>query len=155
MENVITAVTSNGVIAPNYWIDPKSGNPYLLAVQYPENAVGTITDLKQMPLRGPRILQPTYLDSVVNVQAIASPTEVDHYQLFRVIDLYVAPKNEDLGKISSRIDETVKNTKLPEGVGVTLRGSVQGMRTSFKSFGVGLILSVVLVFLILVAQFDS
>src|SRR5258708_37730361 len=105
MENVITAVTSNGVIAPNYWIDPKSGNPYLLAVQYPENAVGTITDLKQMPLRGPRILQPTYLDSVVNVQAIASPTEVDHYQLFRVIDLYVAPKNEDLGKISSRSEE--------------------------------------------------
>ena len=155
IDNVITALTSNGVIAPNYWIDPKSGNPYLLAVQYPENAVGTITDLKQMPLRGPRILQPTYLDSVVNVQAIASPTEVDHYQLFRVIDLYVAPKNEDLGKISSRIDEIVKNTKLPEGVSVTLRGSVQGMRTSFKSFGVGLILSVVLVFLILVAQFDS
>ncbi len=155
VDNVITALTSNGVIAPNYWIDPKSGNPYLLTVQYPEDEVGTITDLKQIPLRGPRILQPTYLDSVVNVQTIASPTEVDHYQLFRVIDLYVAPKHEDLGKISSQIDEIVKNTKLPEGVRVTLRGSVQGMRTSFKSFGVGLILSVVLVFLILVAQFDS
>jgi multidrug efflux pump subunit AcrB len=155
VDNVITALTSNSTIAPNYWIDPKSGNPYLLAVQYPENAVSTITDLKQIPLRGPRILQPTYLDSVVKVQTIASPTEVDHYQLFRVIDLYVAPKNEDLGKISSRIDEIIKTTKLPEGVRVTLRGSVQGMRTSFQSFGVGLILSVVLVFLILVAQFDS
>jgi hydrophobic/amphiphilic exporter-1 (mainly G- bacteria), HAE1 family len=155
VDNVITALTSNGMIAPNYWIDPKSGNPYLLTVQYPEDAVSTITDLKQIPLRGPNILQPTYLDSVVNVQTIASPTEVDHYQLFRVIDLYVAPKQEDLGKISSQIDEILKNTKLPEGVRVTLRGSVQGMRASFKSFGVGLILSVVLVFLILVAQFDS
>src|SRR5260370_5369476 len=86
VDNVITALTSNGVIAPNYWIDPKSGNPYLLAVQYPENAVGTITDLKQMPLRGPRILHPTYLHSVVNVQSIASPTERDHYQFFPVID---------------------------------------------------------------------
>jgi HAE1 family hydrophobic/amphiphilic exporter-1 len=155
IDNVITALTSNGVIAPNYWIDPKSGNPYLLTVQYPEDTVSTITDLKQIPLRGSKILQPTYLDSVVKVQAIASPTEVDHYQLFRVIDLYVAPKKEDLGKISSRIDEILKNTKLPEGVRVTLRGSVQGMRASFKSFGVGLILSVVLVFLIMVAQFDS
>jgi len=155
VDNVITALTSNGMIAPNYWIDPKSGNPYLLTVQYPEDAVSTITDLKQIPLRGPNILQSTYLDSVVNVQTIASPTEVDHYQLFRVIDLYVAPKQEDLGKISSQIDEILKNTKLPEGVRVTLRGSVQGMRASFKSFGVGLILSVVLVFLILVAQFDS
>jgi len=155
VDNVITALTSNGMIAPNYWIDPKSGNPYLLTVQYPEDAVSTITDLKQIPLRGPKLLQPTYLDSIVNVQTIASPTEVDHYQLFRVIDLYVAPKNEDLGRISSQIDEILKNTKLPEGVRVTLRGSVQGMRASFKSFGVGLILSVVLVFLILVAQFDS
>jgi len=155
VDNVITALTSNGMIAPNYWIDPKSGNPYLLTVQYPEDAVSTITDLKQIPLRGPKVLQPTYLDSIVNVQTVASPTEVDHYQLFRVIDLYVAPKNEDLGKISSQIDGILKNTTLPEGVRVTLRGSVQGMRASFKSFGVGLILSVVLVFLILVAQFDS
>jgi multidrug efflux pump subunit AcrB len=155
VDNVITALTSNGMIAPNYWIDPKSGNPYMLTVQYPENAVNTITDLKQIPLHGPKITQPTFLDSVVKVQNITSPTEVDHYQLFRVIDMYVAPKKEDLGKITSQIEDVIKNTKLPEGVRVNLRGSVQGMRASFKSFGIGLILSVVLVYLILVAQFAS
>jgi multidrug efflux pump subunit AcrB len=155
VDNVITALTSNGMIAPNYWIDPKSGNPYLLTVQYPENAVNTMTDLKQIPLRGARISQPTFLDSVVKVSTIASPTEVDHYQLFRVIDLYVAPKKEDLGTIIGQIEDVLKNTKLPEGARVTLRGSVQGMRASFKSFGIGLILSVVLVYLVLVAQFAS
>jgi HAE1 family hydrophobic/amphiphilic exporter-1 len=155
VDNVITALTSNGMIAPNYWIDPKSGNPYLLTVQYPENAVKTVMDLKQIPLRGVKSTQPTSLDSVVNIKTIPSPTEVDHYQLFRVIDVYVSPKNQDLGTIASQIDNIIKKTKLPEGVRVTLRGSVQGMRASFKSFGIGLILSVALVYLVLVAQFAS
>ena len=155
VDNVITALTSNGMIAPNYWIDPKSGNPYLLTVQYPENAVKTITDLKQIPLRGGKNTEPTSLDSVVSIKTIPSPTEVDHYQLFRVIDVYVSPKKEDLGTIASQIDDIIKQTKLPEGVRVNLRGSVQGMRASLKSFGIGLILSVVLVYLVLVAQFAS
>jgi HAE1 family hydrophobic/amphiphilic exporter-1 len=155
VDNVITALTSNGMIAPNYWIDPKSGNPYMLTVQYSENQVKTLTDLKQIPLRGVHSSQPTFLDSVVKVSTIPSPTEVDHYQLFRVIDIYVSPKNEDLGGVTSQIESIIKDTKLPEGVRVNLRGSVQGMRASFKSFGIGLILSVVLVYLILVAQFAS
>jgi len=155
VDNVITALTSNGMIAPNYWIDPKSGNPYMLTVQYPENSVKSITDLKQIPLRGAHSSEPTSLDTVVNIKSIPSPTEVDHYQLQRVIDIYISSKNQDLGKITSQIEKIVKDTKLPEGVRVNLRGSVEGMRASFKSFGIGLILSIVLVYLILVAQFAS
>jgi multidrug efflux pump subunit AcrB len=155
VDNVITALTSNGMIAPNYWIDPTNGNPYLLAVQYPEDQVKTMTDLKQIPLRGGNSGEPTPLDSVVKVSTIPSPTEVDHYQLFRVIDVYVSPKGEDLGRLTSQVDKIIKGTELPGGVRVNLRGSVQGMRSSFKSFGIGLILSVVLVYLVLVAQFAS
>jgi HAE1 family hydrophobic/amphiphilic exporter-1 len=155
VDNVITALTSNGMIAPNYWIDPKSGNPYMLAVQYPEDQIKSMIDLKQIPLRGVRSTQPTFLDTVVRLKTIPSPTEVDHYQLFRVIDIYVSPKTQDLGGVTSEIEDILKRTNLPEGVRVNLRGSVQGMRASFKSFGIGLILSVVLVYLILVAQFAS
>jgi len=155
VDNVITALTSNAMIAPNYWVDPKSGNPYLLTVQYPEETVKTMADLRQIPLRGPKIQQPTFLDSVVTMIHISAPTEVDHYQLARVMDVYVAPKKEDLGTITGQIEEIIRKTQLPEGVRVTLRGSVQGMRASFRSFGIGLILSVVLVYLILVAQFAS
>ena len=155
VDNVITSLTSNAMIAPNYWVDPKSGNPYLLTVQYPENTVKTISDLKQIPLRGPKIQQPTFLDSVVTMKNITAPTEVDHYQLTRVMDIYVAPKQENLGKITSQIEVLIRETKLPDGVRVKLRGSVQGMRASFQSFGIGLILSVMLVYLILVAQFAS
>jgi HAE1 family hydrophobic/amphiphilic exporter-1 len=155
VDNIITALTSNGMIAPDYWIDPKSGNPYMLTVQYPEDAIKTMTDLRQIPLRGPGIKLPTTLDTVVRVETIQSPTEVDHYQLFRVVDVYVSPKSEDLGRVSSQLEKVVKGTKLPEGVRVNLRGSVQGMRASFKSFGIGLILAIVLVYLVLVAQFAS
>jgi len=155
VDNVITALTSNGMIAPNYWIDPKSGNPYMLTVQYPEDAVKTMEDLKQIPMRGDKSKEPTTLDTVVNVKTIPTPTEVDHYQLFRVMDVYVAPKTEDLGRVASQVDKIVANTKLPEGVRVNLRGSVQNMRSSFKSFGVGLVLAIILVYLILVAQFAS
>ena len=155
VDNIITALTSNGMIAPDYWIDPKSGNPYMLTVQYPEDAIKTMSDLRQIPLRGPGIKVPTTLDTVVRVETIQSPTEVDHYQLFRVVDVYVSPKSEDLGRVSSQLEKVVKGTKLPEGIRVNLRGSVQGMRASFQSFGMGLILAIVLVYLVLVAQFAS
>ena len=155
VDNVITALTSNGMIAPNYWIDPKSGNPYMLTVQYPEDSVKTMEDLKQIPMRGVKSKEPTMLDTVVSVKTIPTPTEVDHYQLSRVIDVYVSTKAEDLGRVAGQIDKILADTKLPEGVRVDLRGSVQNMRSSFKSFGIGLVLAIVLVYLILVAQFAS
>jgi multidrug efflux pump subunit AcrB len=80
---------------------------------------------------------------------------VDHYKLRRTIDIYVRPLNEDLGQIANAIDGIIAQTRVPEGLTVTLRGMVQGMRASFTSFALGLTLAVVLLFLILVAQFQS
>ena len=80
---------------------------------------------------------------------------MDHYQLRRAFDLYVSPSTENFGDVTKSIQKIFKDTQLPEGVHVDLRGSVQGMRQSFRSFGLGLILSIVLVYLILVAQFQS
>ncbi|HET7206467.1 MAG TPA: efflux RND transporter permease subunit [Terriglobales bacterium] len=155
VDNVITALTSNQMIAPSYWVDPKSGNDYMLTVQYPETQVHSLNDLKEIPIRAASSKETTQLDSVANIAPILSPTEVDHYQLRRVIDVYVAPKTEDLGKLTSSIENIIAKAKLPGDVRVNLRGSVQGMRASFKSFGIGLILSIALVYLILVAQFQS
>ncbi len=80
---------------------------------------------------------------------------MDHYQLRRVIDVYVAPSSTDLGGLANRVDKVISGTHIPEGVRVTMRGSVEGMRQSFKSFGIGLVLAIVLVYLILMAQFAS
>jgi multidrug efflux pump subunit AcrB len=155
VDNVITALTSNGMIAPSFWIDPKTGNDYMLTVQYAERQVETLGDLRAIPLRGPSDPTPTRLDMISNVSRIKSPTEVDHYQLRRTTDIYVRPLNEDLGKVADSIDNIIAHTKVPEGLSVTLRGMVQGMRVSFSSFALGLCLAVVLLYLILVAQFQS
>jgi len=153
--NVITALTSNAMIAPSYWVDPKSGNDYLLTVQYPEDLIHNFADLSAVPLRGTRSDHATQLDTVSSLRHIESPTEVDHYQLRREMDVYVAPSGEDLSGVLSSVQDIIQGTKLPDGVRVTVRGSAQAMQTSFSAFGFGLILATLLVYLILVAQFQS
>jgi len=155
IDNMITALTSNQMIAPSYWVDPRSGNNYFVTVQYPENQVKSIESLKAMPLRAPNLKLPTYLDQVATVTPILTPTEVDHYQLERNFDIYVAPTGEDLGKLSKAISTVIANTELPPNFRIDLRGLVVTMNESFKSFGLGLFLAIVLVYLILVAQFKS
>jgi len=207
VDNVITALNSNTMIAPNYWVDYKTGNDYFLTVQYNEHGPAAIhnpVDLMQIPLRrrmeqatglecgpakpatvvpraavadpphprwacrsvlptslvresspGDRARPVTVLDNVVNVDFLQSPTEVDHYQIQRVVDVYVTPAGEDLGKVTRAIGKTVSDAKLPANVRVDLRGMVEGMNESFRSFGLGFMLSFILLYLILIAQFRS
>jgi multidrug efflux pump subunit AcrB len=154
VNNVITALTSNQMIAPSFWVDPRSGNDYMLTVQYPENRIRNLLDLRAIPLHGEHEKDPTLLDAVTRVTPFTSPTEIDHYQIRRVVDIYVNPGGEDLGSIAGRIDDVIRRL-LPAGVRVDVRGMVQGMRSSFTSFALGLILALVLLYLILVAQFRS
>ncbi|MGC1374536.1 MAG: efflux RND transporter permease subunit, partial [Candidatus Sulfotelmatobacter sp.] len=186
VDNVITALNSNYMIAPNYWVDRKTGNDYYLTVQYFEHgepAIHNLTDLGQLPLHdpsnqmniscGPAGPQPptpgtpstpwacggqgntTVLKNVVDVKQILTPTEIDHYQIQRVIDIYVTPKTEDLGRVTDAIRNILAKEQIPSNVRVNLRGMVQGMEASFKSFGLGFMISFVLLFLILTAQFKS
>ena len=155
VDNVITALTSNGMIAPSYWIDPRSGNDYMLTVQYREKDVRSLSDLRNIPLRSPGAKNPALLDAVSKITRFSAPTEIDHYQIQRAFDVYVNPATEDLGSVASALRKIVAATKVPEGIRVNLRGMVQGMEASFRSFGLGLSLSLVLLYLILVAQFRS
>jgi len=158
VDNVITALNSNLMIAPNYWVDRKTGNDYFLTVQYFEHgsaAIHDALDLKNIPLRAPNLTQPTTLDSVVKLSRVQTPTEVDHYQIQRVSDVYVTPQGEDLGKLTRAIRSIVSNAHIPTNVRIDLRGMVNGMEASFKSFGLGFLLSFTLLYLILVAQFRS
>jgi len=155
VDNVITALTSDGMIAPSFWVDPKTGNSYMLTVQYPESQIKTMTDFRQIPLRSPDGLNTTPLQSVADIKEINTPTEVDHYQLRRVFDIYVMPKTEDLSHVNKQVTSIVQQMQPPNGVTVKVRGTVRDMESSFSSFGIGLILAVVLVYLILMAQFAS
>jgi HAE1 family hydrophobic/amphiphilic exporter-1 len=155
IDNLITALTSDVMIAPSYWVDPKNGNNYFVTVQYPENQVKSIEDLKAMPLHSPKLTMPTYLNQVADIVSMQTPTEVDHYQLQRTLDVYVAPTGEDIGGPQREISRIISHTQIPPNTRVDVRGLVLTMQSSFKSFGLGLFLAVLLVYLILVAQFSS
>jgi len=155
VSNLITALTSNQMIAPSIWIDPTSGNNYFLTVMYREGQVKSLGDLRAIPLHGENVTQPTRLDMVANIERFDAPTEMDHTQIRRVMDIYVRPQTEDLGRVAKSIQTIVDSAHPPHGIDVTLTGSVASMNSSFHSFAIGLTLSVLLLYLILVAQFRS
>ena len=182
VDNVITAMTSSGQVAPTYWIDPKSGNNYLVTVQYANRFINhmSMEDFENIPLRGihPAGFSPmqeahestdqsrqlwkgdhtagyTPLSSVANIQLINTPTEVDHYQIRRVIDVYVSTKTEALQRVGSEINKLVTDTKTDKNTVLKVRGAVVSMNRSFLEFGLGLIMSVLMVYLILMTQFTS
>ncbi len=155
LTNVITSLTSNQMIAPNLWIDPKSGNDYYLTVQYPESQIHTIQDLNAIPLHADGVTMPTRLNMVASIHPMQAPTEVDHYQIRRELDIYVRPATENLGAAANVVRDMIAHENIPDNVDVSVRGSAAAMTTSFKSFALGLTLSVILLYLILVAQFRS
>jgi multidrug efflux pump subunit AcrB len=157
VDNVITALTSDGQISPSYWIDPNTGNNYMLTVQYFNKKIGSMTmeDFKDIPLRSTGSQTYTPLRSVVDIKEINTPTEVDHYQIRRVIDIYVMPSTEALEKVNKSIQQLVTKVQKPKNTRIVVRGAVVSMNDSFVRFGIGLLLSVALVYLILMAQFTS
>jgi multidrug efflux pump subunit AcrB len=182
VQNVITAMTSDGMIAPSYWIDPKSGNNYMVTVQYANSLINNMSmeDFENIPLRGahPPSYSPmqeahedssdrrefwrgdhtagyTPLSSVADLKLINTPTEVDHYQIRRVIDVYVSTKTEALQGVGKDVSKLLANTKTDKNTVLNLRGAVISMNKSFEEFGLGLIISVLMVYLILMAQFTS
>ncbi len=157
VDNVITAMTSNGMIAPSYWIDPKTGNNYMLTVQYFDQKIAhmSMEDFRQIPLRSADQSDYTPLQSVADITEINTPTEVDHYQIRRIIDVYVMPSTETLVGVSREVNKVITNIDTPKNVRITVRGAVVNMNQSFARFAIGLLLSIALVYLILMAQFTS
>ena len=182
VQNVITAMTSDGMVAPSYWIDPKTGNNYMVTVQYANSFLNNMSmeDFENIPLRGvqPAGYSPmqqahgassdarafwkgdhtagyTPLSSVADIKLINTPTEVDHYQIRRVIDIYVSTKTEALQGVGGNISKLLASTNTDKNTVLNLRGAVVSMNRSFEEFGVGLILAVLMVYLILMTQFTS
>jgi multidrug efflux pump subunit AcrB len=179
VDNVVTAMTSDGMVAPSYWIDPKSGNNYMVTVQYANRFLNNMSmeSFENIPLRGVRpsgyspmqeaheesreVLRGdhtegyTPLSSVADLKLINTPTEVDHYQIRRVIDIYVSTTTEALQSVGSEVSNLLANTKTDKNTVLNLRGAVVSMNHSFEEFGIGLIIAILMVYLILMTQFTS
>ena len=159
VDNVITALTSNQMIAPSIWIDRKTGNDYFLTAQYHERDIDSYETLLDIPVLT-RDTDKGHSDSVLlrNVASIvheSHPAEADHYNIQRVVDVLVDPATSDLGGTQNAIQNALRDVQLPKDVQIDYRGSVAAMQRSFSSFGFGLSMAVVLLYLVMVAQFKS
>jgi multidrug efflux pump subunit AcrB len=157
--NLITALTSNAMIAPSIWIEPKTGNDYFLTAQYPESEINSLETLKNVPVNssspGHVREDAVLLRDVATIVSQRHPAEADHYNIQRVVDVLVSPRTDDLGGTQSAVQRAIEHMALPADIKVSYRGSVASMQQSFTSFGFGLELAVVLLYLVMVVQFRS
>jgi hydrophobic/amphiphilic exporter-1 (mainly G- bacteria), HAE1 family len=158
--NVITALTSNQMIHPSIWIDRNTGNDYFLTAQYRQQAINSIDTLRDIPVHHISADQDAHAQSIPlrSVAAILPdkfPSEADHYNIQRVVDVLVDPATSDLGGTETAIQQRLDKIVLPPNVRLNYRGAVAAMQRSFSSFGLGLGMAVLLLYLVMVAQFAS
>jgi multidrug efflux pump subunit AcrB len=178
VKNVVTSLNSSINFDPAFWIDTKNGNHYFLGAQYPEEAIRSLDTLKNIPITGPGAisLEPVaargmtsqsapldnrapiaLLRNLASLEPAWAPTEVNHLNISRVIDVYANVAGRDEGTVASGIERRLESirAKLPKGYEIHTRGEVQSMRESFRSLGFGFALATILVYLVMVAQFRS
>ena len=153
--NALVALTTSFQTAPNFWISPQ-GIPYSVSTQTPQYRVDSLSDVQTIPVIG-KTGQSQILDNVANISREVGPAVVTHYDTQPVVEIYASAQDRDLGGVASDVNRVVESFKgkLPRGTTVAVRGQVATMRTSFVSLGVGLMFSILLVYLLMVVNFQS
>jgi multidrug efflux pump subunit AcrB len=157
--DLLVSLSSSGQASPNYWLDPKSGVQYPLVVQTPQSKIDSMDALNNTPvsISATDSGQSQLLGNLASVTHAFGPTNVTHHNIAQSFDVLASVQDTDLGSVSAAIDNILKEIRptLPRGTTVTVRGQVQSMNTSFIGLGLGLIFAVVLVYLLMVVNFQS
>jgi multidrug efflux pump subunit AcrB len=154
---ILTALGSSVGYASTIWIDPGTGVDFFLGVQYEDNDLQSLDDIRNIPLsletdKGPITIP---LSNVATVQRVNIPGEVAHYNIARVNDVYVNVQGRDVGSVAADVDRVLDDMETEKGVTVTVRGPVSTMARGARMLGLGIVVATVLVYLVLVAQFRS
>jgi multidrug efflux pump subunit AcrB len=157
-QNVLISLGGSFQTSPTFWVDPKNRVSYQIATQTPQYRVDTLQDLANMPITGPSPdAPPSLLASFASTQRGTGMGVVSHYNIQPVIDIFGAVQGRDLGGVSGDITRIIdqNRSKLPRGSQVVLRGQVQTMRTSYVGLLSGLAFAIILVYLLIVVNFQS
>lgn len=156
-QNVLISLSGSSQTAPGFWFNSKNGVEYNLAVQTPQYQISSIDELLRTPVSGSANGPTQLLGNLVRISPKQEFAEINHYNIRPVIDLYVSVEGQDLGSISGQVDKLVNEARknLPKGSQITVRGQVQTMRSSFFGLGVGVAMAIVLVYLLIVVNFQS
>ncbi|RKR38149.1 efflux RND transporter permease subunit [Paraburkholderia sp. BL17N1] len=156
-QNVLISLSGSSQTSPGFWFNNRNGVEYNVAVQTPQYQVSSIDELLRTPVSGSANGPTQLLGNLVRVAPQTQFAEVTHYNIRPVIDLYVSVEKRDLGSVANQVDKLVDNVRasLPRGSQITVRGQVQTMRSSFFGLGLGVAMAIVLVYLLIVVNFQS
>jgi CzcA family heavy metal efflux pump len=159
-QNVLISLSGSSQTAPAFWLNPSNGVAYNIAVQTPQYKIDSLDALLRTPIRAGSADPSTpsqMLSNLVQVKPAAQMAVASHYNIAPVIDLYVSVQGRDLGGVAGEVKKLVDDLrpKLPRGAHITIRGQVQTMNSSFLGLGIGLSMAIVLVYLLIVVNFQS
>jgi CzcA family heavy metal efflux pump len=154
-QSVLVSLSGSFQTAPNFWLNPRNDVTYQVAVQSPQYRMTSMQDLMAIPVisqQGPQLLS-----NLVQVAPVARPATVNHYNVQPVIDVYASTQDRDLGAVAADTAKVLKtfDGKLPRGTKIVVRGQVVTMRSSFIGLGIGLVGAILLVYLLIVINFQS
>ncbi len=153
----LTSLSGSFQTEPTFWLNPKNGVSYSLVTQTPQYRIEKLQDLQNIPISGSAQKQPEILSDVADINREHELAVITHYDIRRTVDIYGSVQDTDLGSVGAGINKVMERNRkyLPRGTELTLRGQVQTMRDSFTGLLAGLVGAIVLVYLLIVVNFQS
>jgi multidrug efflux pump subunit AcrB len=155
--DLLVSLSGSGQVAPTFWVNPRNHVSYPIVVQTPQYKLDTLSNLDNIPITGPGSKQRQILAGVASITRGQGDGVVSHYDVQPTLDLYGSAQGRDLGAISREIEAILRDTAkdVPPGSTVALRGQVQTMEESYSSLLFGLAGAIVLIYLLIVVNFQS
>jgi multidrug efflux pump subunit AcrB len=155
--SLLISLSSTTQISPGFWLNPRNGVSYLVALQTPQAVLTSLADLARTPLTSSLGAPPQTLSNVARFERSQSATNVSHYNVQPVFDVYANVNDRDLGGLAADIRALLEEfrAKLPPGMTLEMRGQAETMRASFARLGFGLLFAILLVYLLMVVNFQS
>ena len=156
-QSVLISLSGSFQTAPNFWLNPKNGVTYPIAIQTPQYRETSVQDLMNTPVSSASAKGSQVLGNLAQLTPVARPAVVNHYNVQPVIDVYASTQGRDLGGVASDIMKALKpfEDHLPRGTRIVVRGQIETMQSSFFGLGIGLLGAIVLVYLLIVVNFQS
>jgi multidrug efflux pump subunit AcrB len=154
---LVTTLSSSFQTAPAFWLNPRNGVSYPIVAQTPQYQVDSLSQLENIPITGAHPGPSQILGGLGTIRREMSPGVVSHYAIQPAFDIYASTQRRDLGGVAADIQKVIKDTanNLPRGATVTLRGQVVTMNDAFGGLLFGLIGAIVLIYLLIVVNFQS
>lgn len=155
--SLLGALSGSTQTAPNFWVDPRNRVNYQINTQAPQYTIASLDALRDLPVTGTSGATTQILGNLVQISRTSEPPIVTHYNIQPVVEIYGAVEGKDLGSVAAEVQKVIDGAQkeLPRGSRIVLRGQVQTMRDSFNGLFAGLVFAMVLVYLLMVVNFQS